>query len=111
LPVTYLHVFPFSKRPGTPAATMPDQVPAPVAKERAAHLRTLGEEKQRDFALHFVGRELEVVVEGGRSQGLYRGLARNYLPVRFSGPEGLKGERVQVRIREWTAGGLLGEKV
>jgi threonylcarbamoyladenosine tRNA methylthiotransferase MtaB len=108
LPVTYLHVFPFSKRPGTPAATLPDQVPAQVARERAARLRKLGEDKNRDFARQFLGRILDVVVEGGRSEGLFRGITRNYLAVRFTGGEDLEGKVSQVRIREWTEAGLTG---
>jgi threonylcarbamoyladenosine tRNA methylthiotransferase MtaB len=108
LPVTYLHVFPFSKRPGTPAATLPDQVPIRVAKERAARLRKLGQDKNRDFARQFLGRTLDVVVEGGRSEGLFRGITRNYLAVRFTGGEDLEGKVSQVWIREWTEAGLTG---
>ena len=108
LPVTHLHVFPFSRRPGTPAADMPDQVPGDVAKKRAARLRTLGEEKNRAFAGGFIGRTLELVVEGGKTDGLYKGLSRNYLTVLFSGPDGLEGKAVQVEVIGVTGGGLKG---
>jgi tRNA A37 methylthiotransferase MiaB len=50
LPLTYAHVFPYSPRPKTPAAVMPDQVPAPVAKERALALRQLAARKKQAFA-------------------------------------------------------------
>ncbi len=70
LPLAYLHVFPYSPRPGTPAAGMERPAP-PVVKERAARLRRLGREKHLAFLQRQLGRTLEVVVEGsgqGRSQ-------------------------------------------
>lgn len=107
LPATHLHVFPFSKRPGTPAAVMPDQIPAPIAKERAARLRTLGEEKTRAFAARFVGRELDVVVEAGEG-AMRKGLTRHYLTVSFAGDEHLVGKAVRVRVTGLKDGGLEG---
>jgi len=111
LPVTHLHVFPFSRRPGTPAATMPGQLPGDVIRERAARLRELGEAKLAAFASGFVGSTLEVVVEGGRDGegGLCRGLSRNYLAVRFAGEEGLAGRRLELRITGAGPDGLRGE--
>ena len=98
LPVTHLHVFPYSKRPGTPAALMADQVAPEVIKERAAQLRTLGSAKLGAFTRSFIGRELEVVVEGGGKGGVLRGISRNYLPVRFAGDATLVGKAVNVRL-------------
>jgi len=62
LPVSSLHVFPFSKLPGTPAAQMSNQLQGDVIKHRAAQLRALGEQKYQQFARRFVGRNLQVVV-------------------------------------------------
>ncbi|OEU50463.1 MAG: tRNA (N(6)-L-threonylcarbamoyladenosine(37)-C(2))-methylthiotransferase MtaB [Desulfuromonadales bacterium C00003096] len=98
LPISHLHVFPYSRRPGTPAADFPDQVPGPLARERAAQLRILGEEKLQDFARRFVGRQLQVVVEGGRRDGLCKGLSANYLQVVFPGPVGLEGQLLAVTV-------------
>ena len=109
LPVTHLHVFPFSRRPGTPAATMPGQLPGDAVKARAAVLRNIGEEKLRVFAASFIGRKLEVVVEAGSAKGLCRGVSRNYLTVRFSGGEELTGKAVVVRVSGSDAEGLKGE--
>ncbi|MCK5913601.1 MAG: tRNA (N(6)-L-threonylcarbamoyladenosine(37)-C(2))-methylthiotransferase MtaB, partial [Desulfuromusa sp.] len=81
LPFSHLHVFPFSKRTGTPAATMADQVSGATIKERAAKLRLIGEKKSHDFLQRFIGSELELVIEGGEVDGLRKGLSRNYLPV------------------------------
>jgi threonylcarbamoyladenosine tRNA methylthiotransferase MtaB len=111
LPVTHLHVFPFSRRPGTPAAQMSRQVPGDEIRSRAARLRELGEEKGRAFAGAFIGRELEVVVETGKERAMRRGLSRNYLTVFFPEDEEEQGRMARVLIREWTQGGLLGDIV
>ena len=61
LPFTYLHVFTYSERPGTPAAEDPLAVPMPVRKERNRVLRELGERKNREFRQSMVGRTLSAV--------------------------------------------------
>lgn len=61
LPFTYLHVFTYSARPGTPAAAMHDQVPVQVARERNRILRNLAEEKQLAFMRLFVGKTIEAI--------------------------------------------------
>ncbi|PNU20716.1 tRNA (N(6)-L-threonylcarbamoyladenosine(37)-C(2))-methylthiotransferase MtaB [Geothermobacter hydrogeniphilus] len=108
LPISHLHVFPYSRRPGTPAASMPDQVPRDVARQRCAILRSLGERKNRSFAEQFIGRVLEVVVEGGNRGGWGRGLARNYLTVQFRGGSKLQGRRAWVKVEGWNPAGLRG---
>ncbi|MBC6416285.1 MAG: tRNA (N(6)-L-threonylcarbamoyladenosine(37)-C(2))-methylthiotransferase MtaB [Rhodospirillales bacterium] len=60
--LTYLHVFPYSERAGTPAARMP-QVPRPLRKERAGRLRALGQERLKAHLLSQVGRQAQVLVE------------------------------------------------
>ena len=81
LPIAYLHVFPFSRRPGTPAAGMAGQVPEAVKKERAALLRALGTRKKETFAAGFIGQSLDVLIESRRDKatGLSLGLTDNYL--------------------------------
>lgn len=111
LPVSHLHVFPFSRRPGTPAATMFRQVDGEIIKERAAQLRELGQRKHREFAQSFIGRTLEVVVERGAGRGACRGLTRNYLNVLFPGPARLAGCRLPVTIDAWQDGALYGTPV
>ena len=61
LPFTYLHVFTYSARPGTPAAAMPSQVPVQVARERNRILRELAAEKKRAFMQSFVGKTLQAI--------------------------------------------------
>ncbi|MDT8444098.1 MAG: tRNA (N(6)-L-threonylcarbamoyladenosine(37)-C(2))-methylthiotransferase MtaB [Desulfuromonadales bacterium] len=107
LPITDLHVFPYSKRPGTPAATFPDQVPGNVSRERAARLRQLAAEKYRLFAESFVGQELEVVIEDGIKKGLLKGISRNYLDIRFAGEPSLAGQCAMIKPVSWQDDSLL----
>ncbi len=83
LPLAYLHVFPYSERPGTAALAIEPKVLPPVKKERAAVLRLLGAQKREAFARRFLGRTLPVLVEQTRDKktGLARGFSHNYLPV------------------------------
>ena len=107
LPITDLHVFPYSKRPGTPAAALPDQIPGNVSRERAARLRHLAAEKYRRFAEGFIGQELEVIVEDGTKTGLLKGISRNYLDIRFAGESSLTGQCVTVKPIAWQDDALL----
>jgi threonylcarbamoyladenosine tRNA methylthiotransferase MtaB len=82
LPLTYLHLFPFSARPGTAAWDLHSQHPVPVkaAAERMAALRALGEEKARAFRNCFVGRTLSAVTLEGQS-GHSPALSANFLKI------------------------------
>ncbi|MFN0104915.1 MAG: tRNA (N(6)-L-threonylcarbamoyladenosine(37)-C(2))-methylthiotransferase MtaB [Bryobacteraceae bacterium] len=77
LPFTYLHVFTYSARPGTRAATAAGQVPMPVRKERNRRLRQLAERKHAAFRQRFVGGSLSVVTLGQGKMAL----SGNYLKV------------------------------
>lgn len=88
LPLSYLHVFPFSPRPGTAASALPDRVHGTVVKDRCTRMRRLGAAKRRAFYSHFIGREVaDVVTESRRDPqtGLLKGVTGNYLPVLFAG--------------------------
>lgn len=99
LPVSYLHVFTYSERPGTRAARMPDQVNPEVRKERTHRLRDLSRRKAEAFAASAVGQTLEVVVETPRDDsGRLSGIADNYLRVLFEGPDELRGQLVPVTV-------------
>ena len=83
LPFTYLHVFSFSPRPGTSGATLPDPVPAPVAKERSRALRALAAEKAARFRARQAGKELRVLtLHSTNEDGTRNALSENYLKVR-----------------------------
>jgi threonylcarbamoyladenosine tRNA methylthiotransferase MtaB len=91
LPLAYLHVFPFSPRPGTAAELLPGRVPARHATRRARHLRTISDAKRRAFTERFIGRTLRVITDiyGYDGTGAARGVSSNYLPVLFTPPSGL----------------------
>jgi threonylcarbamoyladenosine tRNA methylthiotransferase MtaB len=109
LPLAYLHVFPFSPRPGTPAATMKGQLHSKVVKERAEALRVLSDKKKNAYAEGFVGRELQVLVQ--KDADGRKGLSRNYLPVLIKGSGSLFNSEVTVLITGSLDGELVGELV
>ncbi len=88
LSFTYLHVFTFSARPGTPAASMPNQVPVHVARERNRVLRELASEKKLAFMRSFVGRDLDAItlnVTSKDADGIWtEALTDNYLKLRLA---------------------------
>ncbi len=100
LPVSYLHVFPFSPRPGTPAATFSDPVPPQLVKARCAALRELGEQKKGAFFRKQTGSTLRVLVEGRRDRatGLLKGISENYIPILMEGSDEHKNFFVDVKI-------------
>jgi threonylcarbamoyladenosine tRNA methylthiotransferase MtaB len=77
-PFTYLHVFTYSPRPGTPAALMPNQVPIPLAHERNKILRDLAAEKKLAFMRSFVGSELSAITLGAQDGEFTEALTDNY---------------------------------
>jgi threonylcarbamoyladenosine tRNA methylthiotransferase MtaB len=91
-----LHVFRYSQRPGTPAATMADQVGADERRARARELIALGNRLRRDFHEGHVGEALSVLVEAS-ADGLAEGTSDNYIKVRFAGGPDLVDQVVTVR--------------
>ena len=98
----YLHVFPYSERPGTPAARMPS-VPRPVRKERAAALRRAGAVQAEAFFARQVGHAVDVLTESAGS-----GHSEHFAPVRLKRPL-TPGRLVRARVTGLTDGGLLAE--
>ncbi|MGE5479977.1 MAG: tRNA (N(6)-L-threonylcarbamoyladenosine(37)-C(2))-methylthiotransferase MtaB [Chloroflexota bacterium] len=84
LPVSYLHVFSYSERSGTPAASMPERVPPAERKRRTLELRALSKSKLEEFYRSQVGKRLWAVPERyEESSGLWTGHTDNYVDVRF----------------------------
>ncbi|MHB8811297.1 MAG: tRNA (N(6)-L-threonylcarbamoyladenosine(37)-C(2))-methylthiotransferase MtaB [Desulfobulbaceae bacterium] len=109
LPVTYLHVFPYSRRTGTLAATMNNQVPTPVKEERVTALRALDRRKREEFHRRHLGSRQQVLVERRNAKtGLLQGFSENYLPVVFAGPADLEGTIVPVRLRRLEGDAIFG---
>jgi threonylcarbamoyladenosine tRNA methylthiotransferase MtaB len=112
LPFTYLHVFTYSARPGTPAAEMPNQVPVQIARERNRTLRELASEKKLGFMRSFVGKTLEAItlnVIGNDSYGEFtEALSDNYLKLRLRGRH--EANRWQAAaVKDVADGCLIGE--
>src|SRR5262249_33333346 len=106
-----IHVFPYSRRRGTPAADLPDLVPPPVVAERRQRLVALEHESAAAYLRSLVGRQLEVLVEGADRQqlGLARGTSCRHVPVAFQGwLPALLGNLVPIRITAVADGLLLG---
>ena len=89
LPLTYLHVFTYSARPGTPAATLPNQVPVHVARERTRSLRDLAANKKRAFMQSFIGKPLQAItlsaVHSAPEAEFTEALTDNYLQLFMKG--------------------------
>lgn len=97
-----LHVFPYSKRTGTPAARMEDQVDEAVKNERVHRLIGLNDQLAKQYASEFEHEVLEVIPEEkyklDPDSGLYEGYSDNYLKVVFPADESLVGQIVKVKI-------------
>lgn len=106
-----LHVFPYSARPGTTAARMPNQVPDAVKKERAARLIALSSRLWQDYQARHIGRTVEVLWEsahGATPDGLlWSGLTGNYLRVITTTPQMLGNTITSARLVSLTDKGLL----
>ncbi len=110
LDCTYLHVFPYSDRPGTEASSFRGKVAKPEISLRVAELLALGERKKTAFYRRQLGRTLPLLVEGERSEGgLLRGYTDNYIPVQFTGPDTLMNSVVMVELQQLDKTTVLGE--
>jgi len=116
LPFTYLHVFTYSARPGTPAAAMEKQVPVTVARERNRMLRELAASKKLAFMQSFVGKEVEAItlrspdanfeIRDG-CKDYTEALTDNYLKLRVRGNHE-PNRWIRARVEDVTAGALAG---
>jgi threonylcarbamoyladenosine tRNA methylthiotransferase MtaB len=98
----YLHVFPYSERPGTPASRMP-AVPKPVRRDRAARLREAGRSAACRFFASHLGRQVTLLTESGDT-----GHSEHFAPVRLSAPAA-PGQLLTARVTGVTDDGLLAE--
>jgi len=99
LPFTYLHVFPFSLRPGTAAERLPDRVPSAAANRRAAELRSLGERKALVYAAARAGGLADVIAIGPAESGRREGLTEDFLSVSLEDASMPRGMRFDARLR------------
>jgi threonylcarbamoyladenosine tRNA methylthiotransferase MtaB len=119
LPFSYLHVFPFSRRRGTPAFQFPGGVDEREIKRRAETMRELGRQKRLAFYRQFINRKLNILVEDRREKetGRWKGLSRNYIPVLLDNKNGAKegrnwvNQEYTVRVTALAEKGVIGKLV
>jgi threonylcarbamoyladenosine tRNA methylthiotransferase MtaB len=107
LPISYLHVFPYSERANTPAASMKGAVPAQERSRRADMLRVLSEKKRRLFYEQHLGTKSEVLFEADVENGQMQGFTQNYIRVTAKYDPVLVNEVKQVRLTSITPEGLV----
>ncbi|HZU43590.1 MAG TPA: tRNA (N(6)-L-threonylcarbamoyladenosine(37)-C(2))-methylthiotransferase MtaB [Terriglobales bacterium] len=107
LPFTYLHVFTYSPRPGTPAASLAHQVPVPIARERNRILRELAAAKKLAFQRSFVGKAIQAITLSGFDGEYTEALTDNYLKLRVAGRIDAN-QWVSVWVEDVRSGALFG---
>jgi len=105
-----MHIFPYSRRPGTPADKMPDQILKAVKEERARRGAAVAAEMERAYLERWVGREEPVLFEEER-EGLWRGYTTRYTEVKVESAENLHNQIRAVRIHAVEGTALRGELV
>ncbi len=102
LPLSYLHVFPFSVRKGTPAEKYPDKIKPEMIKIRAAKMRELGNRKKTEFYNQFINKNMSILIESSRDRktGLLKGLTSNYIPILVDGSDTFHNKLIKVRIEK-----------
>ncbi len=110
LPVSYMHIFPYSKRPGTPAVELPGQVAPKVVRKRVERLKELDSAKRLAFYRASAGSVRRVIVESTRDRktGLLCGRTENYIPTLFEGDDTLMGKEVKIRLTDAYPHGMKG---
>lgn len=100
VPFTYLHVFPYSERPNTPASTFNGKVPAHIRTKRGFLLHELGKQKKKSFLSSFLGKRVTVLFESEVEKGVYSGLTEEYIRVNVRSEQNLKNAIKEVLIEE-----------
>ncbi|MDY6854791.1 MAG: tRNA (N(6)-L-threonylcarbamoyladenosine(37)-C(2))-methylthiotransferase MtaB [Thermodesulfobacteriota bacterium] len=100
LPLGYIHVFPYSRRPGTIAASFPFQIDGKTIANRTETLRTLGQKKKESFYNRFTGKRLSVLIESKRdnSTGYLKGFSRNYISVLIDASDDQINKEMSIRV-------------
>lgn len=112
IPFSYLHVFPYSKRPNTIASTFSDQVSDHVKKQRVKKLLDIGAYKKSCYMKRNLSQSLDVIVEKrDETTGLYKSLSENYLKIYVRSDILFPGQRAKVKVVSLTDDSLVAEVV
>ena len=95
---SFLHIFPFSERPGTPAVDMPDKVPSFISTERVERLEQLSQKLHYEFCASMTGKEAEVLFESTMRGGMIYGYTGNYVRVKAPYRRDLINQISRVRL-------------
>lgn len=110
LPLTNIHVFPYSRRSNTKASLFSDQIKNKVKKDRINAIIAISEMKKKTYMTENIGRILDVIVEQqDLSNAYYRAISDNYLKVFLASGAFAAGERLKVRVTSLTEIGLIAE--
>ena len=109
LPLAYLHVFPFSPRERTPAASLEGRLDGDTLKARTARVRAIGNAAKKRFMEKAIGTQVEVIVEKERDKksGRLKGVTSNYIPVQLDGDDKLMNTLVAVTLTQIHENGYL----
>jgi len=104
-----VHVFPYSKRTGTVASLLPNQIPEDVKKTRAKKLQKLSDDMRKKFFESQIGKIYPILIEHQRSKNEREGLTPNYIQVKINSKENLQNKIVNVKLVELKDGFVKGE--
>jgi len=108
LPITFMHIFPFSPRPDTKALKMHDNTPFSVKKKRACALEALNKRKKIEYMTKQTGKTLDVLIEENCSDGICYGTSGNYLKILIPSKAYSRGSLVCAQIERLQEGQLVG---
>ncbi|MBR4893544.1 MAG: tRNA (N(6)-L-threonylcarbamoyladenosine(37)-C(2))-methylthiotransferase MtaB [Clostridia bacterium] len=109
IPFYQIHTFKYSKREGTKAAGMENQVPSFIKDERSKKVLKISKEKSAEFEKSYIGKEVEILTETISANGMYMGHTSNYLPVYINSKEDIKDKLIKVKITHYEDNMLMGE--
>jgi len=107
MPLSYLHVFNFSERPGTPAGNIPGKVPFRSRENRSRRLISLSEKKHEEFCKNNIGHTADILFEHNRIDGMITGFTGNYLKTEYPWKTSLAGTIWKARITGISGSGRL----
>ncbi len=112
LPISYLHVFTYSERKGTPAASLEGSVPRDIRKERTKSLRKLSGNKLEVFYRSQIGKIKTVIPESySKESGEWRGWTENYVNTSFSANKNIPPDPIKIKLLEYKGGKLISELI
>ena len=108
IPFYQIHTFKYSKREGTKASLMENQVSPEVKDKRSKEIIKISQEKQKAFEEKHLGNEVEILIESIQKDGFFMGHTKNYLPVYVKSCDNIKDKIIKVKITDYKNGMLTG---